>query len=56
MNARTEVVRMPQLVWKSDLKPDIFGVLIVQPERMAGWDLAQYIQPPGGKPSANRAL
>ena len=35
---------MPQLVWKSDLKPDIFGVLLVQPERMAGWDLAQYIR------------
>jgi lipopolysaccharide export system permease protein len=43
IDARTEVVRTPQLVWKSDLKPDIFGVLLVQPERMAGWDLAQYI-------------
>ena len=42
-DARTEVVRTPQLIWKSDLKPDIFGVLLVQPERMAGWDLAQYI-------------
>ena len=42
--ARTEVVRTEQLTWRSELRPDIFGVLIVQPERMAGWDLAQYIQ------------
>lgn len=42
--ARTEVARTDQLAWQSELKPDIFGVMIVQPERMAGWDLAQYIQ------------
>jgi lipopolysaccharide export system permease protein len=42
--ARTEVVKLPQLTWKSELKPDIFGVLLVQPERMAGWDLVQYIR------------
>ena len=35
---------MPELTWKSELKPDIFGVLLVQPERMAGWDLLQYIE------------
>jgi lipopolysaccharide export system permease protein len=43
-DARTEVIQLPQFIWKSELKPDIFGVLLVQPERMAGWDLAQYIQ------------
>lgn len=42
--ARTEVVKAEDLAWPSELKPDIFGVMIVQPERMAGWDLAQYIQ------------
>ncbi len=42
--ARTQVVRTEDLAWPSELKPDIFGVMIVQPERMAGWDLAQYIQ------------
>ena len=42
--ARTEVVKSEQVAWPSELKPDIFGVMIVQPERMAGWDLAQYIQ------------
>jgi len=42
--ARTEVVKTAELAWPSELKPDIFGVMIVQPERMAGWDLAQYIQ------------
>ena len=42
--ARTEVVKTAELAWPSELTPDIFGVMIVQPERMAGWDLAQYIQ------------
>ncbi len=42
--ARTEVVRTAQVAWQSELKPDIFGVMIVQPERMSGWDLAQYIR------------
>ena len=42
--AHTEIVRSAEVVWPSDLKPDIFGVMIVQPERMSGWDLAQYIQ------------
>ena len=41
---RTEVLRSEQRPWLSELKPDIFGVMIVQPERMAGWDLAQYIK------------
>jgi lipopolysaccharide export system permease protein len=43
-DAHTEVIKLPELTWKSELKPDIFGVLLVQPERMAGWDLLQYIQ------------
>ncbi len=43
-DARTEVTKLPTLTWHSELKPDIFGVLLVQPERMAGWDLAQYIR------------
>lgn len=42
--AHTEVVRTASLAWSSELKPDIFGVMIVQPERMAGWDLARYIR------------
>jgi lipopolysaccharide export system permease protein len=25
-------------------EPDIFGVMMVQPERMSGWDLAQYVR------------
>jgi lipopolysaccharide export system permease protein len=43
-DARTEVNKLAQYLWRSELKPDIFGVLLVQPERMAGWDLAQYIR------------
>jgi lipopolysaccharide export system permease protein len=39
----TEVIREDARAWRSELRPDIFGVLMVQPERMAGWDLAQYI-------------
>jgi len=42
-DAKTEVVREATRAWPSELKPDIFGVMMVQPERMAGWDLAQYI-------------
>jgi lipopolysaccharide export system permease protein len=43
-DARTDVVRSETRSWPSELKPDIFGVMMVQPERMAGWDLAQYIR------------
>jgi lipopolysaccharide export system permease protein len=41
---RTEVVRMPRRQWQSALTPDILGVLLVQPERMAAIDLAQYVR------------
>jgi lipopolysaccharide export system permease protein len=41
---RTEVVKQPKMLWRTELKPDIFSVLLVQPERMAGWDLVQYIR------------
>jgi lipopolysaccharide export system permease protein len=43
-NARTEVTRSAELLWRSDLTPDIFGVLLVQPERMAALSLFQYIR------------
>ena len=42
--AGTEVIPTDTRAWRSELRPDIFGVLMVQPERMAGWDLAHYIQ------------
>jgi len=41
---RTEVVTLPQMTWRSELKPDIFGVLMVQPERMSAWDLVYYVR------------
>jgi lipopolysaccharide export system permease protein len=41
---RTEVIREPVYLWRTDLSPEIFGVLLVQPERMRMIDLAQYIQ------------
>ena len=41
---RTEIVREPERRWISELRPEIFGVLLVQPERMAALDLAQYIE------------
>ncbi|MGE5338494.1 MAG: LPS export ABC transporter permease LptG [Gemmatimonadota bacterium] len=41
---RTEIVRAGTLRWASELTPDIFNVLLVQPERMAAIDLAQYIR------------
>jgi lipopolysaccharide export system permease protein len=40
---RTEIVREPERLWISELRPDIFGVLLVQPERMAALNLVQYI-------------
>jgi len=39
----TEIVREPQRLWPSELRPDIFGVLLVQPERMSALSLVQYI-------------
>lgn len=43
-SAGTRVMREQTRAWRSELRPDIFGVLMVQPERMAGLDLAHYIQ------------
>jgi lipopolysaccharide export system permease protein len=40
---RTEIVRQPEQLWTSELRPEIFGVLLVQPERMAALNLVQYI-------------
>lgn len=40
---RTEVVRLPQREWQSALTPNILGVLLVQPERMAAVELVRYI-------------
>ncbi len=41
---RTEVVREPKRDWESALTPDILGVMLVQPERMAAIDLVQYVR------------
>ena len=41
---RTQVVREPELLWGSGLSPDIFGVLMVEPQNMALTDLHQYIR------------
>jgi lipopolysaccharide export system permease protein len=40
---RTEVVRSDERDWESALTPNILGVLLVQPERMAAVELARYI-------------
>jgi lipopolysaccharide export system permease protein len=40
---RTEIVRMDQRQWESALTPNILGVLLVQPERMAAVELVRYI-------------
>lgn len=42
--ARTEIVREPERLWSSELTPEIFGVLLVQPERMGVVSLVQYIR------------
>jgi lipopolysaccharide export system permease protein len=40
---RTEIVRMAERRWESALTPDILGVMLVQPERMAAVELVRYI-------------
>ncbi|MCA3217633.1 MAG: LPS export ABC transporter permease LptG [Burkholderiales bacterium] len=42
--ATTEVVREGERVWVSELTPQIFGVLLVRPERMGMVALAQYVR------------
>lgn len=41
---RTEIVRMEERQWESALTPNILGVLLVQPERMAAVELVRYIE------------
>jgi lipopolysaccharide export system permease protein len=40
---RTEIVRIEERPWESALTPNILGVLLVQPERMAAVELVRYI-------------
>jgi lipopolysaccharide export system permease protein len=47
---RTEIVHTPLLRWESALTPNILGVMLVQPERMAAIELVRYI----GHLEANR--
>jgi len=37
-----EIRRMPELLWRSALNPDILAVLLVSPDRMSMWHLAAY--------------
>ncbi len=39
----TEIVRMKERQWESAITPNILGVLLVQPERMAAAELVRYI-------------
>lgn len=41
---RTQIVREPQRMWTSELTPEIFGVVLVKPERMSAYKLAQYVR------------
>ena len=41
---RTEVERLPEIVWRSDLSPEVLGVLMVGPEHMPLAKLWTYIQ------------
>lgn len=40
---RTEIVRVGERRWESALTPNILGVMLVQPERMAALELVRYI-------------
>lgn len=39
---RSEIIKMPDMVWRSALNPDILAVLMVAPERMSLLHLAAY--------------
>ncbi len=41
---QTRILRQPSMMWKSDLTPDIFGVLLVKPEKLSGYSLYRYIR------------
>ena len=41
---RTEMERLPEIVWRSDLSPEVLGVLMVGPEHMPLAKLWTYIQ------------
>ena len=41
---RSEIVRMPEMEWRSALNPDILSVLMVSPERMSLPHLGTYIK------------
>jgi lipopolysaccharide export system permease protein len=40
---RTEIVRQERRLWHSGLTPEIFGALLLQPERMGALNLSRYI-------------
>ena len=41
---KTTLNHLPELIWKSVLKPDILSVLLVVPEQMSAFNLYAYIQ------------
>ncbi len=41
---QTRIVREPTMMWTSDLTPEIFGVLLVKPEKLSGYSLYRYIR------------
>ena len=41
---RSDRAVQPSHLWPSELTPDIVGVLMLVPERMSAWRLAQYVQ------------
>lgn len=44
LTLRAEMVTVPELEWRSELNPDLLGVLMISPDRMAAWHLAQFVQ------------
>lgn len=41
---RVQRVAHASMPWRSELTPDLLGVLLVTPERMSAWHLLQYVQ------------
>ena len=44
LTLRAQMDVQPELIWRSELNPDLLGVLLVEPEKMSAWTLAQYVR------------
>jgi lipopolysaccharide export system permease protein len=44
LTLRADIAELTHLNWRSELNPDLLGVLMISPDRMAAWHLVQFVQ------------